>query len=69
MSMTIGSFVKLFYEADRYGAYPTDLLANCSQYLVVVQVNGRLHRVNKVTVDRGAMVLVPAEAEYKGRKS
>jgi hypothetical protein len=69
MSMTIGSFVKLFYEADRYGTYPTDLLVNCSQFPVVVQVSGRLHRVKKVTFDQGAMVLVPADAEYKGRKS
>lgn len=68
MEVTISSLVKLFYTSNRYGTDPTDLLVNCSQFPVVVQVSGKLHRIKNVTVDHGALVLVTADAEYKGRK-
>lgn len=65
MGVTIGSLASRLYESNRFCTYPTDLLDNCSGFPVVVQMNGRLHRIMKVTVGHGAMVLVAAGAEYR----
>lgn len=65
MGVTIGSLVNRFYESTRFCTYATDFLENCSRFPVVVQVNGKLHRVKRVAVGHGAMVLVAADAEYK----
>lgn len=65
MGITIGSLARQFYESNRFCTYPTELLDNCSRSPVAVQVNGRLHRIMKVSFERGAMVLVAANAEYR----
>ena len=69
MGMTIGSLAKRFYESNKFYTQPTDLLDNCSRFPVMVQVNGKLYRITKITFDRGAMVLVAAGAEYKEAKT
>jgi len=68
MVVTVGSLAKRFYESNKFCTYPTDLLEHCSRYPVVVLVNGKLHRIVRITFARGAMVLVSADAEYKGVK-
>ena len=68
MGVTIGSLAKVFYETNRFGTYPTDLLDNCSRYPVVARLDGKLHRIKEVFIVGGALVLDAAKTEYKRRK-
>lgn len=68
MSVTMGSLAKVFYETNRFGTYPTDLLDNCPEYPIVARLDGKLHRIKDVFIAQGALVLDAAKTEYKRRK-
>lgn len=68
MGVTIGSLAKVLYETNRFCTYPTDLLDNCSGNPVVARLDGKLHRIKRVFIAGGALVLDAAKTEYKRRK-
>lgn len=68
MGVTIGSLAKVFYETNRFCTYPTELLENCSRNPVVARLDGKLHRINRVFIVGGALVLDAAKTEYKRRR-
>lgn len=68
MGITIEGLAKVLYETNRFGTYPTDILDNCSRYPVAVRLDGKLHRIKRVFVAEGALVLDAARTEYKRRK-